>query len=50
MIDKIFSNIDYIFLQLKNTKGEFSKTFSQIKLNILVNKNYSKASMIYYAT
>ncbi|BDC18181.1 radical SAM protein [Acidianus sp. HS-5] len=33
MIDKIFSNIDYIFLQLKNTKGEFSKTFSQINLN-----------------
>lgn len=33
MIDKIFASIDNVFLELKNTKGEAAKNFSQINLN-----------------
>lgn len=33
MIDKIFASIDNVFLDLKNTKGEVAKTFSQININ-----------------
>ena len=33
MIDKIFSNIEFVFLNLKETKGEAAKMFSNINLN-----------------
>ena len=33
MIDKIFSSIEHIFWNLKETKGEYAKTFSNIDLN-----------------
>lgn len=35
MIDKIFSSIDFVFMQLKETKGEHAKIYSQVNLNNL---------------
>ncbi|MCI2414059.1 MAG: B12-binding domain-containing radical SAM protein [Candidatus Aramenus sp.] len=36
MINKTFSNIEEIFKALKETKGEYSKTFSNVNLNSII--------------